>query len=170
MSEIGEIKKASEIGKKGSNSRIWHACIDCGTERWVAVTKGLPVSVLCRKCHQRGERHYHWKGGRFLCKGYIMLTIKPDSYFISMADKRCNVLEHRLVMAKHLGRCLLKSEHVHHKNGIKTDNRIDNLQFISQADHNIYNELCHNCELRKEIRMLRWEIKQLLEKSQGKLI
>jgi hypothetical protein len=43
--------------------------------------------------------------------------------------------EHRVIMEKHLGRKLLKSEAIHHLNGIKTDNRIDNLIVLSHSDH-----------------------------------
>lgn len=74
-----------------------------------------------------------WKGGRTKHPaGYILVMCKNHPY----AYTKGQVLEHRLVMEKHLGRYLLPKEIVDHLNGIKDDNRIENLVlFNGQSDH-----------------------------------
>jgi hypothetical protein len=61
--------------------------------------------------------------------GYTYVYM-PDS---SMANIRGLVLEHRLVMAEHLGRDLRDKENVHHVNGEKIDNRIENLELWARS-------------------------------------
>lgn len=73
-----------------------------------------------------------WKGGRIKTKGGYILIFKPD-YLCS--TKRGYILEHRFVMGKHLARCLEDWEQVHHKNGIKSDNRIKNLEIVIRKKH-----------------------------------
>lgn len=137
MPEIGEIKRAKDISHKGGSEYIWHACESCGKKRWVQVLKGKPLHQLCLICSHSGERHAQWAGGRNNNgKGYIRIWLNPDDFFYSMTDLHSYVLEHRLIMAKHLCRCLHQWEIVHHKNHIKTDNRIENLQLFSDSRHN----------------------------------
>lgn len=71
-----------------------------------------------------------WRGGRVTASGgYTAVTADSDDPIASsMAFVTGYVLEHRLVMAKSLGRPLTRHETVHHINGDKRDNRLENLQ------------------------------------------
>lgn len=87
-----------------------------------------------QKANQRDrtrERNPFWKGGIRYALGYRFL-LKPEHPF---ADKKGYMQEHRLVMEQFLGRILDPKEKVHHINGNKLDNRIENLALLFQNEH-----------------------------------
>lgn len=79
------------------------------------------------------ELNGRWNGGRFIDQdGYAL--VKQLAHPATRLSGY--VLEHRLVMEAHIGRFLLPHEVVHHKNAIKSDNRIENLELLNgQAEH-----------------------------------
>lgn len=166
MNKIGDIKRGREIDKYPNNYFVWAACVMCGRQRWVVHRNGNPIYPLCTFCsnkahRRRGVASNRWKGGRIIAAGdYIAIKLQPEDFFYPMVGNRGYVPEHRLVMAKHLGRNLHRWEIVHHKHTKypagsiedKQDNRIENLQLVTDDRH-------------KQITTLETQIKKLKEEN-----
>ena len=128
------------IWNEAMNSRI---CVECGREFQPSsghlrcpscrshnlcacgARKGLKYAT-CSACRtESGSSNSNWRGGRTRHKrGYILLWAPEHP----KTGNGSYVFEHVLVMEKILGRYLLPGENVHHLNGVKDDNRPENLE------------------------------------------
>lgn len=104
-------------------------CKTCKNVYTVHPYRKKSAKYCSMKCYGQGmdvngKNNPSWKGGKFTRDdGYIMIYY-PRGTSIYM-------LEHRYLMEKKLGRRLRKKEIVHHINGIKSDNRLKNLEIIN---------------------------------------
>jgi len=171
MPQLNDTISGKELGLNYRDKYIWLKCPDCNKERWVHQRKARRRKTwgLCRECsntRRSRQGNYRWQGGRYRDKmGYIHVKLSKDNEFLPMANVRGDVLEHRLVVAKALGRCLQHWEIVHHKEGFaKDDNRYpETLELLpSQAEHQVsiqFTRLCN--KLIKRIRFLEEENQRL---------
>ena len=75
----------------------------------------------------RGSKHPSYKGSVTMMNGYNRITHPQKGGLIP---------EHRYIMEVHLKRELTDQEHVHHINGVRDDNRIENLVVMDKIEHN----------------------------------
>ena len=81
----------------------------------------------CLKCRaEAGARNGNWRGGTVKHRAGYVLRRVPRHPKAKSANGY--ILEHVLVMEELLGRYLLEGENVHHKNGVKDDNRPEDLE------------------------------------------
>lgn len=169
MPMLGEIRKGSEISKKAIYSKfVWAACSICGKERWVRIKLSNPVYNNCTRCKAQNRNYpiredsWAWRGGRYEDDGYVSINVKDRPEFASMLRHNGYVFEHRLIMAEHLGRALTSDEMVHHINGVRHDNRIENLCLTNAREHDVH-ALLHRAQ--KRIQELEDKIREMEEEE-----
>lgn len=126
-------RECSDEGSRGKRRVIYLCknCMGCGKEFEVAPSK-KHIQCCSHKCAgilkrktQVGENNPNWKGGKTIINGYRCVRVSPNVY------KR----EHRLVMEYHLGRKLKSWELVHHLDGNRLNNNINNLEIVTHSTH-----------------------------------
>jgi hypothetical protein len=134
-------------------------CLFCGKKTFssnykISKNMGKFCSTQCSGKAFGGEKSPVWNGGRGVrTNGYVEVTI-PNDHPLKLKGKRY-ISEHRLVMEKYLNRYLKPYELIHHLNGNKEDNRIENLALCSKKSHYEFIE-----KMQERIRILEAQLKK----------
>ena len=126
---FGKLIAVKQVSTSGKSQ--WSCQCDCGKMTIVPayqLKSGNTKSCGCSR-QLRGVRHPRWRGGKYTNDGgYVIVAVPPEKIGQSQ-----HLLEHRIVMDKTLGRRLFDHEQVHHKNGVRSDNRLENLELKVKA-------------------------------------
>ena len=126
---------------------ITKICLTCGKKFEVQFYRKDTAKFCSAKCHYKfkvgqpawnkgkkypqitGKNHPMWKGGITYSLGYKLIYSPNHPFKMKLGYVR----NHRLVVEKHIGRYLTRKEVVHHINGVKDDDRIENLYLFKTA-------------------------------------
>jgi hypothetical protein len=134
----GKYVRTPEIREKNRIAKVGQRLTDETKAKISKASKGT----------RKGGENPAWKGGRIMSgQGYCMVLMREHPN----AQSNGYVLEHRIVMERVLGRHLERQEVVHHKNGIKTDNRPENLELTCQSKHVAGHNGPHSADTRAKI-------------------
>lgn len=135
---FGRLIAESRAENKG-NRTMWNCLCDCGNRKTVGTAELLNGRVASCGCYRKEtatkqaltNAKNRFIGRKIKSNGYVAVYA-PDH---PKAVAGGYVLEHRLIAESSIGRMLEDNEVVHHKNHIRTDNRIENLQIMTASEH-----------------------------------
>jgi hypothetical protein len=129
------IRRVHAEARKSPEPPTIKPCPTCGRDVkvYVCTPNKRFCSIACRTSSYRGAGNPKWRGGRIVDPNGRVLIYAPDHP--NPTTNGTHVYEYRLIAELQLGRFLRSDEIVHHKNGDPTDNRPENLEVMTQAQH-----------------------------------
>jgi DNA-directed RNA polymerase subunit RPC12/RpoP len=184
-----------EGGRAGVSKKKEVTCPKCGSKRRVRRSRYNQPDFknICRSCSCKGidSPQFHKACNEYRNKmanrsinerpqhkdknGYLRMVLPSSHWCYPMVTQSSGlILVHRLVMAEYLERLIEPDEVVHHKDGNRSNNNINNLELTTRFGHRLsytngYKagfvdaQKSQNEELLKHIKLLEWEIKQMRE-------
>lgn len=143
---IGTIRTGIERGMSFYSAHTikyqWNPCPDCGKLKWVRLigtNKDMLQHPKCHRCSHKvprpqysGAKHHAYKGGTHKsASGYLVRSV----YGYREPNKQCQVYEHVLIWERVHNKKLPIGYVIHHLNGIKDDNRPENLLAMKKGEH-----------------------------------
>lgn len=139
----GSTEEILEMYKSGMSYRQIAEKIDRSVR---VVGARIKAAGIARPYQARGAQHSMWAGGRLDDgQGYFKVWVGDNDPMAKMRDASGYVKEHRLVMARKLGRPLRGDETVHHIDGDRTNNSYDNLQLRHGSHGKNIAMVCGDC-------------------------
>ena len=108
----------------------------CGVSHCTIIKWMTKLGVPRREKMNYGEKNGRFKGNRAYRAGYTFIRLPQHP----QANQGGYVREHRFVMEKHVGHYLTSNDVVHHKDGDKKNNKINNLELFTNSEHKIYEQ------------------------------
>jgi hypothetical protein len=140
----GEISKCSKCSKEflalksqqkrlGNGKYCSNSCSKLGKKLGLDHRRKISEQKL-------GNKNPRYVSGKMTVQGYVLIKNRNHPN----ANGSGYVLEHRLVMSNFIGRPLRKDEVVHHKNKDRSDNRLENLEVLTRAEHSAHHSRSTN--------------------------
>lgn len=141
---FGRLTVIKEAGRNRVSHIQWLCECTCGTSKVIlggnlragrtkscgCLQREISSKIMSERIRNTGPRHHNWKGGRFQSNhGYVFILDRQHEN----SNHLGYVLEHVKVMSKIIGRPMLPKETIHHKNGIRNDNRPENLELWASS-------------------------------------
>jgi hypothetical protein len=123
-------KQRAEKKKNGKT----YSCLICSTNFYAPAYRENTAKYCSRKCTSIANPE-NTKKAQAASPLMMRAGMSEKRKYVVIRVNGKQIREHRHVMQVHLGRTLESHEHVHHINGNPTDNRIENLQVLTNSEH-----------------------------------
>jgi len=157
------IRKCRKCGKefKPNSSMRWYCSEGCFTEH-----SRERLNKSHNKLRKEAKIRF-WSTSAWLTDKYSVYNA-PNGYVWAIFDNYVHIPEHRVIIMRKIGRRLESWEHIHHINGIKNDNREENLLVIDNKQHFTITMLAtENKKLKERVFVLEEEVRNI--KARNKL-